>query len=221
MRLIVGAGKLDRAIENAEKKLVEYRDDDGILYLNHQPNTPLDRVVPEDMALTVHVNSVWTLRDLKTSLRSIGNRASSLDLRSLPENTLEQTSPEERQTLAQFIEIAANWKGFAAATATKLLHKKRPELIPMLDNRAIFGAYLNPDWPKSPSRADSIKHAYRIKEALDWIAYDLNRRENREAWPALKAIEPTRSLIQLFDMIWWIHFRSIEDKTGKLIMPVS
>jgi len=131
---------------------------------------------------------------------------------------LERTSSDERNDLAQFIEGVANWSKFAVSTATKLLHKKRPCLIPILDNRAIFGALINPKWPNAPSREDTIKHAYRIKEALDCTAYDLNRPDNLEVWPALSAIEPTRSLVQLFDMVWWIHFRSIEDKTGKIIL---
>ena len=50
----------------------------------------------------------------------------------------------------------ASWDGFAASVATKILHKKRPALIPILDNQAIFGAYMNPQWPSKPSRADSI-----------------------------------------------------------------
>jgi hypothetical protein len=34
-----------------------------------------------------------------------------------------------------------SWPGFGASVATKTLHKKRPALIPVLDNMAIFGAY--------------------------------------------------------------------------------
>jgi hypothetical protein len=219
MRLVIGGGKFDRDVEDVEGKLVEYRKDDGIFYLNHRPSTPADRIVPEDMAITVHVNSVWKLGDLKKCLRSIEDNAPSVDLGSLPEKPLERTSSPERVAIAQFIETVANWNYFGAATATKLLHKKRPALIPILDNRAIFGAYLNPNWPKSPSRAETIKQAHRIKEALDCIAFDLNRPENQDAWPALNAIEPTRSLIQLFDMVWWIHFRKFEDKTGTIITP--
>ena len=42
----------------------------------------------------------------------------------------------------------AQWPGFAASVATKVLHKKRPGLIPVLDNQA-FGAYMNPNWPQN------------------------------------------------------------------------
>lgn len=67
--------------------------------------------------------------------------------------------------------------------ATKTLHKKRPTLIPVLDNQAIFGAYMNPLWPEKHSLADTIKAVPRIKEALDWIAEDLTRPENASVWP--------------------------------------
>jgi hypothetical protein len=117
MRLIVGAGKINRVIEDAEKKLIKYRDDDGIFYLNHQANTPHDRVVPEDMAITVHVNSVWNLAALKKCLRRIADNGPSIDLGCLPEKPLEQTSPEERVLLAELIEKMANWNDFGTATA--------------------------------------------------------------------------------------------------------
>jgi hypothetical protein len=68
------------------------------------------------------------------------------------------------------------WVG--ASLATKTLHKKRPGLIPILDNQAIFGACMNPLWPQKRSLMDTIKAVPRIKEALDWIATDLARAEN-------------------------------------------
>ncbi len=92
--------------------------------------------------------------------------------------------------------------------ATKVLHKKRPALIPILDNQAIFGAYMNPFWPQRLAAADTIKDENKICIALDWIAYDLVRAENAAAWDILLALEPNRTRIQLFDSIWWIYFRT-------------
>jgi hypothetical protein len=87
-----------------------------------------------------------------------------------------------------------------------ILHKKRPKLIPILDNMAIFGAYMNPLWPERRALDETIKSVPRIKEALDWIAHDLTRPENTSAWPCLEEIEPDRSRIELFDMVWWMYF---------------
>jgi len=94
--------------------------------------------------------------------------------------------------------------------ATKVLHKKRPGLIPILDNQAIFGAYMNPRWPEARSSAESIYAVARIREALEWVYFDLTRPENTEVWPRLEQIEPMRARIELFDMVWWMYFRQVE-----------
>jgi hypothetical protein len=90
-------------------------------------------------------------------------------------------------------------------------HKKRPDLIPVLDNQAIFGAYMNQNWPqKRSSEQSSIYDVYTIEQALNWIATDLIRPENTSAWLQLQRIEPSRTLLQTFDSVWWMYFRSIE-----------
>ena len=35
----------------------------------------------------------------------------------------------------------------------------------------------------------------------------------RTVWPELHTIEPERTRIELFDMIWWMHFREAEPVT--------
>ena len=69
---------------------------------------------------------------------------------------------------------------------------------------------MNRYWPQDKSSQDSIKSSYRIEEALDWIATDLLREENQATWPLLQAIEPRRTLIQIFDSVWWMYFRKLE-----------
>jgi hypothetical protein len=71
---------------------------------------------------------------------------------------------------------------------------------------AIFGAYMNPLWPEKRALADTVKAVPRIKEALDWIAADVTRPENAPVWAELLRIEPERSRIELFDMVWWMYF---------------
>ncbi len=112
--------------------------------------------------------------------------------------------------LASVIGTMTSWPWVGASLATKTLHKKRPALIPVLDNQAIFGVFMNPLWPEKRALADTVKAPARIKEALDWIALDLTRPENTAAWLKLHAIEPDRSRIELFDMIWWMYFRRVE-----------
>lgn len=209
MELIFGAGKLDRRVGNVEDLLREYRDkerDWGLLYLDYEPVTPRDRLFVEDLAVTMLINS----RVAAQAATSVYANGPTLDLGSLPRNALEETTAEERQSVANVIGAMASWPWISASVATKTLHKKRPTLIPILDNHAIFGAYMNPFWPEKPSLGESIKAVPRIKEALDWITEDLTRPENASFWPQLQAIEPTRSRIDLFDMIWWMYFRQVE-----------
>lgn len=206
VELIFGAGRVDRRVSDVEKLLVAYRDDSGSEYLDYQSSTPQDVVVPEDLAVTTLVNSRFGME----AFRSLARHGAEVDLTGLPDLPLEETSEDEREQVAAVVATVANWPGLAASTATKVLHKKRPRLIPILDNQAIFGAYMNSSWPESPSLTDSVKAHARIRQALDWIAVDLTRSENDAVWPALEKIEPSRSRIEIFDSVWWIHFRQVE-----------
>lgn len=92
----------------------------------------------------------------------------------------------------------------------ELLFGKRPALIPILDNQAIFGAYMNPLWPQRRSSQASVNDRYRIEQAIDWMARDLVREENATVWQELQAIEPKRTLIQILDSVWWMYVRMRE-----------
>jgi hypothetical protein len=222
VELVFGAGKIDRRVADAERLLREWREkekDWGQLYLEYQPVTPKDRVLVEDLAVTMLINSRVAAR-AATAVYAAGG---ALDLGLLPDKALEETTNEERSAVASVVGTMASWPWIGASVATKTLHKKRPELIPLLDNQAIFGAYMNPRWPEKPSLMETVKAVPRIKEALDWIAYDLTRPENASVWPELQAIEPERSRIELFDMIWWIYFRELEPvgQAAKVSKPVT
>ncbi len=141
---------------------------------------------------------------------SVYRNGGTLDLRLLTDKALEETTDEDRQVAASVIGTMTSWPWVGASLATKTLHKKRPALIPVLDNMAIFGAYMNPHWPEKPALADTIKAVPHIKDALDWIARDITRSENESVWTQLHATEPQRSRIELFDMVWWMYFRQVE-----------
>jgi hypothetical protein len=211
MELVYGAGKIDRIVGEVERLVCDWRikeRDWGELYLAYEPSTPMDRVLVEDLAVTMLVNSRVTAQ----AAMSLHANGTSLDLGALPDKALEETTDEERLLVATLIGTMTNqpWVGFGASVATKTLHKKRPALIPILDNRAIFGAYMNSAWPEKPSLDVTIKAVPRIKEALDWVATDVSRSENESVWEHLRAAEPDRSRIELFDMIWWMYFREVE-----------
>jgi Family of unknown function (DUF6308) len=190
----------------AEQLLVAYRADDGLRYLDWQPSTDPDQLMPEDLAVTILINS----RVGPAAFKSTQDHGAELDLAQLPDMPLEETSADMRRQVAHLIAHVAQWDGFAASVATKILHKKRPPLIPIPDNQAIFGAYMNPKWPQQRSTTESVYKETHIHEALEWIWTDLTRPENTDAWAALSEIEPTRSRIELFDMVWWEHFQRLE-----------
>ena len=172
-------------------------------------------LVPEDLAVTLLLNSRAGYRAFK----SIQDLGPGLDLSRLTARPLEDTDQSERAAVAAIVAEVASWPGFAASLATKVLHKKRPALIPILDNQAIFGAYRNPNWPGRRSRADSVWSAEPIGRAIEAITFDLNRTENAEVWLALSAIEPGRTRIELFDMVWWVHFRDVEPVRSAAVAP--
>lgn len=205
MELIFGAGKLDRHVQAVESLLADWREkekDFGQLYLEHVPTTPRDRVVVEDLAVTMLINSRVEARQAIGVFRN----GTTLDLTELPDKALGETTDTERRLVAEIVAAMTTWPGIGASVATKTLHKKRPALIPVLDNMAIFGAYMYPLWPEKRALADTVKAISRIKEALNWIAFDVTRPENEATWEELQEIEPSRSRIELFDIVWWMHF---------------
>ena len=56
-----------------------------------------------------------------------------------PLTPLEESTSQLRDLPPATIAVVASWPGFAVSVATKVLHKKRSVLIPILDNEAIFG----------------------------------------------------------------------------------
>jgi Family of unknown function (DUF6308) len=209
MELVYGAGKIDWCVPEPEVLLHDWREkekDYGQLYLEFEPVTPRDRVLVEDLAATLLINS----RVAAPATTSVYRNGATVDLRSLPDEALEETTSDERLLIADVIGTMTSWSWVGASLATKTLHKKRPALIPILDNQAIFGAYMNPCWPEQRSLTETIKAVPRIKEALDWIADDLTRLENESVWPELHAIEPERTRIELFDCVGWMYFRKLE-----------
>lgn len=113
----------------------------------------------KDLAVTMLINSRVAAR----AATSVCKSGATLDLGSLPDKALEETTDEERQVVAEVIGTMASWPWLGASVASKTLHKKRPALIPVLDNMAIFGAYMNPRWPSRPALGDTVKAVPRIK----------------------------------------------------------
>lgn len=204
--LLVGIGHLERRLDDAVELLEAYTTDDGLRYLDYQQVSSRDTLVPDDLAVTILVNS----RVNGSAFKSVQDHGASLPLTFVPSTPLEHSTPALRQQVAELIAEMASWPGLASSVATKVLHKKRPATIPILDNQAIFGAYMNVAWPGERSRQESIYAVRRIQEALDWIFIDLTAPTNEDTWAELHRLAPMRTRVELFDMVWWSYFRRLE-----------
>ena len=203
--LTYGVRHLARTVEWAETLLTQFAaadDGRGALYYD-MPLVMPDVVRPEDLGVTLLMNSRADGRAFQTLCRE----QSAIDLSQLPGVSLEETNPDQRRQVAGLVAQIAAWRGFGASLATKLLHKKRPALIPIPDNQAVFGAYMNPRWPAEPSRRETIKAVAPICEALDWIAEDLANDANRECWLQLQAVRRNWTRVEIWDAVWWAYFR--------------
>ena len=108
MELIFGAGTIDRQVGDVEDLLREYHDmekDLGLLYLDYEPVTPNDRVLVEDLAVTMLINSRVAAR----AATSVNAHGATLDLGSLPRKALEKTTAEEREIIVNVVGTVASW----------------------------------------------------------------------------------------------------------------
>jgi hypothetical protein len=121
LEVVLGGGAIDRHLHDAVALLRGYREDEGTRYLNQVPITSPDRLVPEDLAVTMLINSRVGLRAYK----SVQDLAPALDVSVLPTTPLEEATAEQRALVADVVARVAHWPGFAASVASKVLHKKR------------------------------------------------------------------------------------------------
>jgi hypothetical protein len=218
-------GPSDRRLTAVEELLDQFIEDPaetGNDYLDYAPTSSPDRLVPEDLAVTLPMNSfasALTFRSIVSNGHKIADR-----LAALPHTALEESDAQVRGDLVDLIAAVACWPYIKVSVATKLLHKKRPALIPVLDNRAIFGALLWSEWspPTRVSRGDSIdgRSVGVISEAVQALYRDLTRRENAATWDGLTERTRVRhgkerSRIELLDMVWWRYFRNLEPPPGR------
>lgn len=115
MDLILGAGKLERVISDVDRLLREYRGDIGYEYLKYRPVTPPNKLVPEDLAVTLLVNSRVTYR----AFQSLQKYGEGIEFNKLPLGPLQQISDTELKSLAKVITTVANWPGFAVIRGYK------------------------------------------------------------------------------------------------------
>lgn len=71
----------------------------GYWHLKYEPVTPLDRIVVDDLGVTLLMNSQVSWRNATSLIEHAGD----VDLGALPQNPLQETTEEERQRIAELI----------------------------------------------------------------------------------------------------------------------
>jgi hypothetical protein len=177
----------------------------GPTYFAYPPSTPPDRLLLEDLGLAVLLEGrPQSLAALTLAMLTDEDR----DLRHVPRTPLHMSTPEERAIAAAAIMKLVSAPGFASSLATKVLHKKRPDTIPILDNQAIFGTLLSSTWsPGQAARRSSVWGSTRIGHALETIYSIVSSVENEVVFQRLEKRYPALTRIQLFDKIWWSFIR--------------
>jgi hypothetical protein len=102
MELTYGARQVDRRVVDVAALLRDWHEREseaGQPYLVHNPATPRDRLVVEDLAVTMLVNSNVSRR----AAWGVHENGASLDLRILPDKALEDTTEQERLAVASVI----------------------------------------------------------------------------------------------------------------------
>src|SRR5690554_2031906 len=88
-------------------------------------------------------------RTAKQSIRSnlptfLSNRCGRY--RKVPKRPLHTLDDNELDQIVEHICSLMRLEGFRASLATKVLHPKRHQSVPVLDNSAFFGTWANPKW---------------------------------------------------------------------------
>jgi hypothetical protein len=165
------------------------------------------------------------------AFRTVTNFATTIEatLRGVPTVALEDPACDESvlDCLVDLIAVTTNvgrdararraggleaWPtGIGVSVATKLLHKKRPALLPIIDTQAIFEGYLalkDPGW-ENPGPS--------VRTALETIQADVTSPRNAAGWSQLESRWPWLTRIELFDIVWWEHDgprRHLKQKRG-------
>jgi hypothetical protein len=169
----------------------------GPAYHSFSSSTPTGEVVPEDLAATI----------------ALSGRASSKAFASLVEFPLRLNLPRiplgdaddalVRYTAEVIVELAG-LPGFGVSLATKTLHPKRPELVPVMDRGAFSGAYMDPEWRpgREPTTRSWPETMPEVERAMRQARHDLRAPENRAGWMRINSDETTK--VCTFDKLWWV-----------------
>lgn len=111
-------------------------------YYDGVPDRNPNRVLPEDVSVTVAVNSFVTRADLLRTVHSGLAKACDPLLPGIPVNADLRTFDADLSEAYELLDRACQAREVGLARATKVLHRKRRGFIPMLDS-VVVDAYLD------------------------------------------------------------------------------
>ncbi len=197
-------GEQEINIENCEGFLTEFvKHNPSIIYYDSLPVTPHFQLPNDALVLTAMsqnnlshsaLQELWNQRnDIDVSLQVIGTEFHLVD------NLFPQDA------IRNILRIFLNINGIRISLASKILHKKRPKLFPIIDRR-VMNIYRFPAGnDKNPEEV--IKWIKHIKEDI--------RRNSTELEQLKNIAEGERdnisfSLVRVFDIILWQYQRQYQ-----------
>lgn len=210
--LVLG-GHVIADVERLARRFLTCRRETGYDYYSYS-SSRTDDVSISDVAVTLGMNSGVTgvafrtilehgpaitevLSAVPTNLALEDGTCGSVELDTMVELVTFTTNVGRNTEARRVAGLEPFPTGIGVSVATKLLHKKRPELLPVLDNQAIFVSYLGekePDWRNCGPA---------VCRALEAIQRDLRHPSNEVGWAALSTQWPWLTRVELFDIIWW------------------
>ena len=112
------------------------------VYYDGVPDRDPSRILPEDVTVTVAMNSFVDTADKVRTVHRGMVKACDWTLRDVPVDADIRTFDVDGAIALELLTAACRVKGVLLPVATKVLHRKRPGWIPMIDN-VILVAYLD------------------------------------------------------------------------------
>lgn len=225
MYLVLGGKSIAHPLEYLRAYRHCRRQDTGAVYLD-RPSNP-DTIGLDDVGMSVLMNSQATATTARTVVLFGADMAKLLALVPKGVNLEDPAAPQHFGAIADLIEAMTTLgreetparekgdplgNGIGISRATKMIHLKRPGLIPVLDNEAIFDLYCGTKEAEEKVGRNSRPYVEggtvkgrELSGALAVIRADLLREENKLAWRALATEEPRWTRLQHLDAVWWIH----------------
>lgn len=138
-------------------------------------------------------------------------RARAIDISRVPSSPLGELSDYQCDAVVAGIRELAKLDGIRSALATKVLHPKRRASVPILDNQAIYGAFMTLGFvPGDAYKGYGTRQETKIKGALLKVRECLRDETNTRGWSVLENNYPDLKRVELFDMVWWALLHASE-----------